>query len=107
MKKYIENITIGEFLITEFLEPLGLSQNALARAINVPQNRINEIANGKRGITADTDLRLCRYFNMSDGFFLRVQTKIDQDIARQKLENELNQIIPYANDNGHRDLIAM
>ena len=65
--------TVGEMLLEDFLKPLGLSQNALARALCVPPRRINEIVLGKRSITADTDLRLTRYFEMSEGFFLRLQ----------------------------------
>jgi antitoxin HigA-1 len=60
----------GEILMEEFLKPMELSQTALARAIPVPPRRINEIVLGKRAITADTDLRLARYFGMSEGFFL-------------------------------------
>jgi len=59
------------------LEPLGLSQNALAKAIDVPANRINEIIRGRRGISADTDVRLARYFGLSEGFFLRLQNAYD------------------------------
>jgi antitoxin HigA-1 len=72
----------GEILLKEFLEPGGLSQNALARAINVPPRRINEIVLGKRSVTADTDLRLARYYGMSEGFFLGLQ--IDYDLRAQK-----------------------
>jgi antitoxin HigA-1 len=61
--------TVGEILLEEFLKPLALSQNALARAVDVPPRRINEIVLGKRSVTADTDLRLTRYFRMSAGFF--------------------------------------
>lgn len=60
----------GEVLLLEFLQPMGVSQNALARAIGVPPRRINEIVLGKRGVTADTDLRLSRYFGLSEGVFL-------------------------------------
>lgn len=60
----------GEILLEEFLKPMGLSQNALARAVHVPPRRINEIVHGKRDVTADTDLRLARYFGLSEGFFL-------------------------------------
>src|SRR5262245_66195339 len=70
----LPNPSPGEILIEDFLKPMGLSQTALARAIGVPPRRINEIVLGKRAITADTDLRLARYFRMSDGFFLGLQT---------------------------------
>ena len=67
---------IGEILTEEFLEPLGISQNALATAIGTPTNRINAIVRGQRGITADTDLRLTKYFGLSKGYFLRLQTNL-------------------------------
>src|SRR5579883_3490007 len=70
---HIPNPTPGEILLHEFLEPMELSQNGLARAIGVPPRRINEIVLGKRAITADTDLRLARYFGLSDGFWLGIQ----------------------------------
>jgi antitoxin HigA-1 len=86
----------GEILLEEFLKPANLSQNALARAIGVPPRRINEIVLGKRAVTADTDLRLARYYGMSEGFFLRLQ--IDYDILEQKrtLGDKLNAIMPRA-----------
>src|ERR1041384_5861486 len=64
----------GEILMEDFLKPMSLSQTALAHAIGVPPRRINEIVLGKRSVTADTDLRLARYFGMSDGFFLGLQS---------------------------------
>lgn len=69
--------TLDEVLTTEFLEPLNLSQNAVAIAIGVPSNRINGIINGTRGMTADTDLRLTKYFGLSEGYFLRIQEQIE------------------------------
>ena len=86
--------TLGEVLTTEFLEPLNLSQNALAIAIGVPSNRINGIINGTRGMTADTDLRLTKYFGLSEGYFLRIQEQIDLAKAKQALGDTLNKIIP-------------
>jgi addiction module HigA family antidote len=77
-------ITPGEILLEEFLRPMDLSQNALARAIHVPPRRINEIVLGQRAVTADTDLRLTRYFGMSEGFFLGLQT--DHDLRAKKRE---------------------
>jgi addiction module HigA family antidote len=106
-KKYIEIPNVGEFICAEFMEPLGLSQNALAKAINVPQNRISDIINGNRGITADTDLRLCRYFGLSDGIFAGMQFDFDQMRAKRELEKELDEIVPYANDNDGRERVAM
>ena len=83
----------GEILSREFLEPVRLSQNALARAIRVPPRRINELAHGKRAVTADTDLRLARYFGMSEGFFLGLQS--DYDLLRRR-RAELDTIRPPA-----------
>jgi addiction module HigA family antidote len=88
--------TPGEVLGEEFLAPLGLSQNALARAIGVPPRRINEIVLGKRNVTADTDLRLARYFGMSDGFFLRLQMAHDLEEQRRRMGPALDRITPRA-----------
>lgn len=92
----LHNPHAGEILLSEFMQPVGLSQNALARAIAVPPRRINEIVLGKRAMTADTDLRLARYFGMSEGFFLGLQ--MDYDIRRQKraLGTALDDIKPRA-----------
>ena len=86
----------GEILLEEFLRPMELSQNALARAIRVPPRRINELVLGKRAVTADTDLRLARYFGMSEGFFLGLQTDYDLMQRRRKIESELETIKPRA-----------
>jgi len=88
--------TPGEILLEEFLKPLALSQNALARALSVPPRRINEIILGKRAITADTDLRLARYFRMSDGFFLSLQADYDLRMQRRALGRKLDAIKPRA-----------
>ena len=85
---------IGEVLATEFLKPLNISQNALAKAIGVPQNRLSDIINGKRGISADTDLRLCRYFGLTDGFFIGMQMDFERIATKQKIKDELKKIIP-------------
>ncbi len=77
--------TVGEILLEEFLKPLDLSQNALARALAVPPRRINEIVLGKRSVTADTDLRLTRYFRLSEGFFLRLHMEHDFRVVRRLL----------------------
>jgi antitoxin HigA-1 len=86
----------GDILLEDFLKPQGMSQNALARAIDVPPRRINEIVLGKRSVTADTDLRLARYYGMSEGFFLGLQ--IDHDLLEQKrvLGDRLKAILPRA-----------
>ncbi len=88
--------TGGEILLEEFLKPLALSQNALARAIAVPPRRINEIVLGKRGVTADTDLRLTRYFRLSEGYFLRLQMEHDIRVERRNLGKKLEAIQPRA-----------
>ena len=86
----------GEILLEEFLKPMGLSQTALARALSVPPRRINEIVLGKRAITADTDLRLARYFGMSDGFFLQLQSDHDLMARRRQIGEKLKGIKPRA-----------
>jgi addiction module HigA family antidote len=86
----------GEILLEEFLKPMRLSQNALARAIGVAPRRINEIVLRKRQVTADTDLRLARYFGVSDGFFLGLQADHDLMDRRRKIETELDAIEPRA-----------
>ena len=84
----------GEILLAEFLQPMALSQTALARAIGVPPRRINEIVLGKRGITADTDLRLARYFGLTEGFFLQLQTDYDLMARRRQMGGKLKAIKP-------------
>jgi antitoxin HigA-1 len=86
----------GEILVEEFLEPMKLSQTALAKAIGVPPRRINEIVLGKRAITADTDLRLARYFNMSEGFFIGLQTDYDLMERKRAIGERLKAIKPRA-----------
>jgi addiction module HigA family antidote len=95
-EELINNPHAGEILKYEFLEELGMSQNALARAINVPPNRIHGIVKGTRGITADTDLRLCRYFGLSEGYFLRLQNDYELMEAKRNLGEKLNLITPLA-----------
>lgn len=95
MTKYLKNPHPGEILQEEFLEPLNLSQNALAQAIGVPANRINEIIRGRRGITADTDLRLARFFKLSEGYWLRLQNTYDMMEARREVGKSISEIKPY------------
>ena len=78
-------ITPGEILLEEFLKPLGLTQYRLAKEIDVPAQRISEIVSGKRSITADTDLRLCRFFGLSNGYWLRAQAAHDTEVAERIL----------------------
>jgi len=91
----INNVpTIGEVLASEFLEPMNISQNALAKTLGIPQNRISDIINGKRGVSADTDLRLCRYFGLTDGYFTGLQMDFERIAAKRKLQKELKKIKP-------------
>jgi addiction module HigA family antidote len=86
----------GEILLEDFLKPMGLSQNALARTIRVPPRRINELVLGKRSVTADTDLRLARYLSMSERIFLGLQNDYDLMERRRQIEAELQSINPRA-----------
>ena len=93
-KKKFAPVTPGELLNEEFLVPLGLTKYRLAKEIGVPAQRIGDIVMGKRSITADTDLRLSRYFGLSEGFWLRAQTSCDLEVARSAIEDELKKIVP-------------
>lgn len=88
----LKNIHPGEVLLEEFLIPLHISQNALARDIGVPPRRINEIVLGKRSITADTDLRLAQALGTSEGFWLGLQADYDLENRREAIQKELSQI---------------
>ena len=97
-KKLLDPITPGEILREDFMEPLGISINKLSRDLAVPPNRISEIVNGKRAITADTALRLQRYFGVEAQFWLNLQSEYDLRIVRRKIWNDLEQrIIPVQN----------
>ena len=85
----------GEVLLEEFLRPMGISQYRLALAIGVPESRINAIVKGRRTISADTDLRLCRFFGLSEGFWLRMQASHDLKLAKQTLGGVLPSIEPF------------
>lgn len=85
----VRPVSPGEMLEEEFLKPLGLTKYLLAKDIGVPPQRIGEIVSGKRAVTADTDLRLCRYFGLSDGWWLRGQAAYDTTIAKEALCKEL------------------
>ena len=89
-------VTPGELLKEEFLEPLGISQYRLAKETGIPAQRIGQIILGRRSVTADTDLRLCRFFGLSDGYWLRAQAAYDVELARRKLEPELKKITPLS-----------
>ncbi len=88
-------VTPGELLHEEFLQPLGISQYRLAKEIGVPAQRIGQIIAGKRSITADTDLRLCRFFGLSKGYWLRAQAAYDLELTEAKLAEQLNNIRPW------------
>jgi addiction module HigA family antidote len=92
----MEPIHPGEVLLEEYLEPLGVTQHRLATAIGVPPRRINEIVHGKRGITADTALRLARYFGTSDRFWLNLQSRYAIEVERDRLATALDRIQPLA-----------
>ena len=90
--KTLPNIHPGEVLLEEFLVPMGISQNALARATGVPPRRINEIVLGKRGISADTAVRLARVFGTSERFWLGLQTDYDLEVARNAIGRDIRGI---------------
>lgn len=94
--KSLPNIHPGEVLLEEFLLPMQISQNALARATGVPPRRINEIVLGKRGVTADTALRLAKAFGTSEGFWLGLQADYDLEESRKIIGADLDQIEPLA-----------
>jgi len=85
----------GDILKEEFLNTIGMSQNQLAHAIGVPGNRIHAIINGTRAITADTDLRLCKFFALSEGYFLRLQNTYDTVEAKRRIAVQVAKIKPY------------
>lgn len=97
--KLLSNITPGEILAADFLKPLGLTQYRLAKDIGVPARRINEIVKGERAITADTALRLARYFQMSPQFWLNLQTHYDLEVEQERLGRRLERevkVLPAA-----------
>lgn len=97
MDRLISNPHPGDILREEFLEELGLSMTKLAEAIDVPRNRIHHIVKGTRGISADTDIRLSRYFGLSEGYWLRLQNLYDLMEAKRK-EDTFSKITPYKNN---------
>ena len=92
----LHNVHPGEILREEFLIPLGISQYRLAKEIGVPPQRIGEIVAGKRAITADTDLRMCRFFGLSNGYWLRAQAAYDTEVAERVLSAALKKIKPWS-----------
>ena len=93
----LDPVTPGELLLEEFLKPMGISQYRLAKEISVPAQRIGEIVAGRRAITADTDLRLCRFFGLSEGWWLRAQARYDTECAKDLLASTLKRIKPWGN----------
>jgi addiction module HigA family antidote len=87
--KKLPPIHPGEILLEEFLEPLGISQYRVAKDISVPPRRINEIVHGTRAITADTALRLARYFGTSERFWMNLQTRYDLEVEKDRLAGRL------------------
>jgi antitoxin HigA-1 len=92
----LPNAHSGPILFHDFIEPMQLSQNSLARAVMVPLRRTNEIELGKRAITADTHLGLCKYFGLTEGFFQRLKNEYDLMLNRIRLQTELTRIHPRA-----------
>jgi addiction module HigA family antidote len=93
--RQLRNPHPGEILKEEFLNEIGMSQNQLAHAIGVPGNRIHAIVNGTRDVTGDTDLRLCKFFGLSEGYFLRLQNAYDTLEAKRRIAAQVAKIKPY------------
>ena len=96
MGRKLPPVTPGELLWEEFLSPMGITKYRLAKEIHVPPQRIGDIVAGSRSITADTDLRLCRFFGLSDGYWLRAQVAHDTEVARDALADEIASIRPWS-----------
>jgi len=95
MAKKLKPIHPGEILAEEFLGPMGITKYRLAKEIGVPPTRIGDIIAGRRAITADTDLRLCKFFGLSDGYWLRGQARFDLETAKDELAGLLARIQPW------------
>lgn len=95
MSRKLKPVSPAEMLTEEFLKPLAMSNYRLAKEIGVPAQRIGEILAGRRAITADTDLRLCRFFGLTDGWWLRLQADYDTAIAKMALGKSLEKIKPW------------
>lgn len=91
----LKPVTPGELLLEEFLRPMGITQYRLAKEIAVPPQRIGEIIAGRRAITADTDLRFCKFFGLSNGYWLRAQAAYDTEVAEGALAATLRRIKPW------------
>ncbi len=102
-----EPIHVGQYLKTEFLDEMGLSAYALAKAINIPTSRLSNIINGKRSITADTALRLAKYFGTSSQFWLNMQANYDLQKTKKKIKTELEHIKPRNTFEDKSNLLAL
>ena len=92
----LQPVTPGELLLEEFLKPMGISRYRLAKETGVPAQRIGEVVAGRRSITADTDLRLCKFFGLSNGYWLRAQAAYDTEVAQEKLSAVIKKIKPWS-----------
>ena len=97
----LKPVTPGEILLEEFLRPMGISQYRLAKEIGVPAQRVGDIVAGKRAVTADTDLRLCRFFGLSNGYWLRAQAAHDTEVAEGALGPQIARIKPWTGAEDH------
>jgi addiction module HigA family antidote len=96
MDEKLKPVSPGELLLEEFLLPMDITRYRLAKEIGVPAQRIGEIVAGRRAITADTDLRLCRFFGLSNGYWLRAQAAYDTEVAEEALADQLAHIRPWS-----------
>jgi len=96
MAKKLDPVTPGEILAEDFLTPMGITKYRLAKEIDVPPQRIGDIVSGKRSITADTDLRLCTFFGLTEGYWLRAQVAHDIEVAKRDLKPQLARIQPWS-----------
>ncbi len=97
----LKPVTPGELLLEEFLKPMGISHYRLAKEISVPAQRIGDIVAGKRAITADTDLRLCRFFGLTNSYWLRAQAAHDTEVAERAMGAILGKIKPWPSAEAH------
>ena len=103
--KQLTPVCPGELLNEDFLKPMGITKYRIAKEIGVSATRIGEIISGKRAITADTDLRLCRFFGLSDGYWLRCQMLYDLEMTRIKISRELDLITPWTTLPEHASVV--
>ncbi len=101
MDSLIRTPKIGEILLKEFMEPMGISAYKLAQEIHVPTSRIQDILHDRRKITVDTSLRLAKFFGVSDTYFLNIQNDIDVREAKLSMQEEINEIRPYQEAGRH------